>query len=86
MEVESRARSGIKTYRGEICGRVVNIVDIHRNLRLDNIAVSRTITGESYLRLSRLVPFLTHSSPACTATYTTLLSLRALLLQFIVVP
>lgn len=54
MEVESRENKN--TQRGEIYERTGNIVEIHKNLRLDNIAVSGTITGESYLPLSRLLP------------------------------
>lgn len=52
MEVKSQ-QERIKAYRREICERAENIVDIHKNLWADDIAVSRTITGESYLPLSR---------------------------------
>lgn len=72
MEVESKEDKNIQ--RGEIYERTGNIVEIHKNLRLDNIAVSRTITGESYLPLSCLVPNWPDSFPVCSETFSALVS------------
>lgn len=72
MEVESRENKN--TQRGEIYERTGNIVEIHKNLRLDNIAVSGTITGESYLPLSRLLPNWPGFFPLCSETFSALVS------------